>query len=146
VPWNEITGTARFVGHGAGNRRPLTGATAANTVGASQASWLAIRAPPEKPVAYTRSRSVSGQLGDYETAVAVTTVALALALERGAGGCARGPNEAISLYNLGSCSFEAGDRDEARRWLGECLVLTNELGYNEVTAYALATVVRLLLA
>lgn len=65
-----------------------------------------------------------------------------LALERGS----QRPNEAISLYNLGSYAFEAGDAAEARRRLKECLVLTSELGYKEVSAYALATVVRILLA
>src|SRR5580692_5207871 len=48
-----MTGTARVVGQGVARRSPLTGATAAKSPESSQASWLAIRAPPEKPVAYT---------------------------------------------------------------------------------------------
>ena len=43
---------------GVGRRRPLTGATAAKVVDASQASWLVMRAPPEKPVAYTSEVSM----------------------------------------------------------------------------------------
>ena len=54
MPWKATTGTARVEGQGDGNRRPDTGATAAKTVEASQPSWLAIRAPPENPVAKTR--------------------------------------------------------------------------------------------
>ena len=46
-------GTGRVAGQGVGRRSPLTGATAAKTSEASQASWLVVRAPPEKPVAYT---------------------------------------------------------------------------------------------
>ena len=40
VPWKAMTGTGRVVGHGVGRRRPATGATAAYTLEASQASWL----------------------------------------------------------------------------------------------------------
>ena len=47
---NAITGTGRVAGHGLGKRSPLTGAIAATTVERSHPSWLAIRAPPEKPV------------------------------------------------------------------------------------------------
>ena len=54
VPWKAITGTGLTAGQGLGNRRPATGATAAKVCDASQASWLAIRPPPDMPVAYTR--------------------------------------------------------------------------------------------
>ena len=53
-----MTGTGRVVGQGVGRRSPLTGATAAKTPEASQASWLAMRAPPENPVANTRDGSM----------------------------------------------------------------------------------------
>ena len=43
---------------GVGSRRPLTGATAANVLAAAQPSWLDKRAPPEKPVTYTRAASM----------------------------------------------------------------------------------------
>jgi tetratricopeptide (TPR) repeat protein len=85
---------------------------------------------------------VAAQRGDYATAISVTEEALGMEQGRGK----HQPNEAISLYNLGSYAFESGDHAGARAWLGECLTLTHELGYKEVMAYALATFVRLLLA
>ena len=84
---------------------------------------------------------VAAQRGDYETATAVTKEALGLEREVG-----QRSNEAISLYNLGSHAFESGDSAESRAWLRDCVTLTLELGYKEVMAYALATVVRILVA
>jgi tetratricopeptide (TPR) repeat protein len=64
----------------------------------------------------------------------------ALALEQDVG---FKPNEAITRYNLGSFLFKAGRAEKAIAWLKQCLELTVELDYKEVSAYALATVVQI---
>ncbi|HWJ32586.1 MAG TPA: hypothetical protein VNR59_09620, partial [Gaiellaceae bacterium] len=44
-----------------------------------------------------------------------------------------------------SIACEAGDTDDARAWLDECLELAQRIGYREVVAHALVTRARLAL-
>jgi predicted ATPase len=80
---------------------------------------------------------IAGQRGDFARAIEVTEEALALESSKS--------NAAISVYNIGSYYLEAGDLEPAREWLGQAIARTLELGFMEVTAYALAALVRLCL-
>jgi tetratricopeptide (TPR) repeat protein len=81
---------------------------------------------------------VASERGEYDEAIRVTEEALTLEQDAGYR-----PNEAITRYNLGSFLFKAGRAEEAILWLKECLALTVELDYKEVSGYALATVVQI---
>ena len=81
---------------------------------------------------------IAGERGDYARAIEVTEEALSLESRHK-------PNAALSTYNLGSHNLEAGNLDRARECLERAVVLTLELGYKEVMAYALAAIVRLCL-
>ncbi len=79
---------------------------------------------------------IAGERGDYGRAIEVTEEALSLESRHK-------PNAALSTYNLGSHNLEAGNLDRARELLERAVVLTLELGYKEVMAYALAARSRL---
>ncbi len=81
---------------------------------------------------------IAAERGDYDRAIAVTEEALSLESRHK-------QNAAISTYNLGSHNLEAGYLEPAREWLEQAVALTLELGFKEVMAYALASVVRLAL-
>jgi predicted ATPase/DNA-binding SARP family transcriptional activator/Tfp pilus assembly protein PilF len=81
---------------------------------------------------------IAAERGDYARAIEVTEEALALESSHKA-------NAAISTYNLGSHNLQAGNRDQARKWLERAIAQTLELGFKEVMAYALAAYVRLCL-
>ena len=81
---------------------------------------------------------IASQRGDYELAIAYTEEALSLE-------SSHKQNAAISSYNLGSHNLQAGHLEQAHDWLGRTLILTHELGFKEVMAYALAASARLCL-
>jgi len=76
--------------------------------------------------------------GDYARAIEVTEESLSLE-------SMHKQNAAISTYNLGSHNLHAGNLEPAREWLDRAIVLTFELGFKEVMAYALASYVQLCL-
>jgi len=81
---------------------------------------------------------VATEQGDYRRSIEVTEEALAIQRRLG-----HKPNQAISLFNLGSSCLRAGETAQSLAWLQECVALTFDLGYKEVMAYALASVVRI---
>ncbi|HEY5693654.1 MAG TPA: BTAD domain-containing putative transcriptional regulator [Gaiellaceae bacterium] len=79
---------------------------------------------------------IAGMRGDYALAIKVTEEALSLE-------SSHKQNAAISMYNLGSHNLHAGNLEQAREWLERAVVVTLELGFKEVMAYALAGFARL---
>jgi predicted ATPase/DNA-binding SARP family transcriptional activator/Tfp pilus assembly protein PilF len=94
--------------------------------------------PPRLATVLGNLGHIAGQQGDYARAIEVTEEALALESRHK-------PNQAISTYNLGSHNLRAGNFEQAREWLERAVALTQELGFKEVMAYALAAFVRLCL-
>jgi predicted ATPase/DNA-binding SARP family transcriptional activator len=80
---------------------------------------------------------IAGEQGDYAHAIEVTEESLSLE--------SRKSNATISVYNIGSYHLVAGELEQARDWLGRAVADTLELGFKEVTAYALAAFTRLCL-
>jgi tetratricopeptide (TPR) repeat protein len=79
---------------------------------------------------------IAGARGDYARAIEVTEESLALQ-------SSHKQNAAICTYNLGSYNLHAGNLEQAREWLERAIVLTLDLGFKEVMAYALAAFARL---
>jgi len=94
--------------------------------------------PPRLATVLGNLGHIAGQQGDYARAIEVTEEALALESRHK-------PNAAISTYNLGSHNLRAGNLEQAREWLERAVAITQELGFKEVMAYALAAFVRLCL-
>ena len=94
--------------------------------------------PPRLATVLGNLGHIAGQQGDYARAIEVTEEALALESRHK-------PNQAISTYNLGSHNLRAGNLEQAREWLERAVAITQELGFKEVMAYALAAFVRLCL-
>ena len=94
--------------------------------------------PPDSRRCSATSVTSRAERGDYARAIAVTEEALSLE-------SSHKPNAALSTYNLGSHNLEAGNVDRARELLERAVVLTLELGYKEVMAYALASLARICL-
>jgi len=92
--------------------------------------------PPRLATVLGNLGHIAGQQGDYARAIEVTKEALALESRHK-------PNAAISTYNLGSHNLRAGNLKQAREWLERAVAITQELGFKEVMAYALAAFVRL---
>jgi predicted ATPase/DNA-binding SARP family transcriptional activator len=104
----------------------------------SAARFRALDEPTRLAIVLANLGHIAHAQGDYLGSIDVTTEALALERQRD-----HKPNQAISLYNLGSSCLGAGQHEQALVWLRESVALTFELGYKEVMAYALATVVRI---
>jgi predicted ATPase/DNA-binding SARP family transcriptional activator len=80
---------------------------------------------------------VAGQRGDYARAIEVTEESIALQSSN--------MNATIAIYNLGSYHLLAGDLERAHEWLERTVRQSLELGFKELTGYALAAFVRLCL-
>jgi predicted ATPase/DNA-binding SARP family transcriptional activator len=80
---------------------------------------------------------MAGERGDYARAIEITEESLSLQTTKS--------NATIAVYNLGSYHVLTGDLERAREWLERAVVLTLELGYKEVMAYALAAYARVCL-
>jgi predicted ATPase/DNA-binding SARP family transcriptional activator len=91
-------------------------------------------------IALSNLADAVGQEHRFEEAIVIATEALGIQRELGDRG-----RQAISLYNLGYYSLQAGEIEAARDWLERSVALTFELGYKEVMAYAVASFARICL-